>query len=128
MTRLITIPLLLLSFFIVVVPEQASAAAVPMRWVIKKSEGDTYKSCKDMQIFWRNVLRCEGWDGTACHRASLTKPNHVYCYQWFFMSTINRKHVNCNRLAHYYGPGGRFPRLLGRPSWDCRTSSGLVPS
>lgn len=117
--------LLISCFFIVVIPQHADAAAVPMRWVVKKSEADSYKACMDMQLFWRDIIHCEGWDGTSCHRQSLTQPNHVWCYQWFFGSVrIRRQHINCNRLAHYYAKGGRFPKLINPRRWDCRTSSG----
>lgn len=109
---------------------EAKSATVPIRKVILKSEKDTQKACEDAEIFWMHVLRCEGWDGTGCHRWGIIAPfhNNFTCYQYFFMSTaVTRGHVDCNRKAHYWAQGGRFVRFVrrGTSKWKCVQKAGL---
>ena len=109
----------------------ASAGVITLRQINAKSDKDTKRECQLAELYFR-VWRCEGWDGVGCHRQSLTQPNHIYCFQYFFMSSIvgKPKHMDCTRIKHYYAPNGKSPRGVrkGTTKWRCVIGKGAEPS
>jgi len=110
---------------------------IPLERVARKSDRDTKRECKDAEIYFRRVARCEGWWGGSCkrHGLSSTLANIITCTQTFFMSApggavdgIHDKprHIDCKRKARYVAPKGKNLRITrrGTQKWRCKMHRG----
>ena len=131
----ITCNVIVLSFFIVVLPaKESNAGIVPVERVRVVSHRHAKEACKDFAIFWRQMFRCSGkpedygWWGRHCHRRSTVQYNNVICEQDFFVTNPLNRQVDCERNAEYIATNGGTPRLTrtrwsATTKWKCRMNA-----
>src|SRR4051812_1054649 len=97
-------------------PFAHAAGVVSLKKIDHRGRSDSWKECYLEETYLRqrygNALPCcEGIDPPYCFRASLARPNHVYCGLGFFLS-YGVRHRDCFKAVHYYAPDGGIIRVV----------------